>query len=342
MQAFPKVDLHRHLEGSVRVETFLSVARDFGGNLPVYELDALKEQVQVNGGPYDFSYFLSRFKIFREFYESPEAIQAVAYAAVKEAALDNIKYLELRFSPTHFAVRKKFSEADVVSWIRSALSSATRDFDIIVIPVLTISRDFGLDLAQQTLDMALSLKDRFFFGLDIAGDEMKSPVGPFKSLFLKAKQAGMGLTVHAGEAGGPENVRQAVLDLQADRIGHGIRTLEDRAVADLVKDRNVMLEVCLTSNIHTGVVKNIKDHPVKRIRDMGISFCLNTDDPAISVLTLTGEYCIAVNELGFTFDDLKKMNRAALSHSFHPDKKFLKKMLSSCWETSYPVNEIQY
>jgi len=335
VQALPKVDLHRHLEGSVSAETFISVARDFGGNLPVYEVEALRDQVQVNTGPYDFRYFLSRFKIFREFYESPDAIRAVAYAAVKAAALDNVKYLELRFSPTHFAVRKKFAESDVIRWIQSSIEAAARDFQMIVVPVLTISRDFPPALAQQTLDLALSLRDRFFCGLDIAGDERLSPAGPFQPIFNRAKKAGMGLTVHAGEAGGPENVKEAILDLSADRIGHGIRAIEDRNVVDLLIHRNVLLEVCITSNIHTGVVENVSEHPVKIIREMGIPFCLGTDDPAMSSLTLSDEYCTAIKRLGFSIDDLQRMNLEAISHAFYPDKNSLKIKFTSCRDNCY-------
>jgi adenosine deaminase len=176
------------------------------------------------------------------------------------------------------------------------------------------------------------MQDSFFCGLDIAGNETINSAKPFSSLFKKAKDAGMGLTVHAGEAGDPVNVKEAVVDFHADRIGHGIRSVEDASLMDLLCERDVMLEVCITSNLHTGVVKSLNEHPLRKIKDSKVPFCLNTDDPAVSALCLTDEYCKAVADFGFTVEDLQKMNLSALDHAFYPDINYLKKKLSSFWE----------
>jgi adenosine deaminase len=288
--------------------------------------------LQVNPDCCDFKSFLSKFNIYRDFYESSDAIQEVAYRAVKDAALDNVKYLELRFSPTHFAANKKFNEADVILWMKDAIELASKDYNIIVTPILTISRDFGLDMAEKTVNLVLQMQDRFFCGLDIAGNELNNSAKPFKGLFERANDAGMGLTVHAGEAGDPSNVTEAVVDFHADRIGHGIRSIEDEELMDILRKRDVMLEVCITSNLHTGVVKSLNKHPLKKIRNSQVPFCLNTDDPAVSALCLTDEYCKAVADFGFTVEDLNKMNLSALDHAFYPDKNYLIKNLSSLWE----------
>ncbi len=332
MKSFPKVDLHRHLEGSVRPETFIEVSKKYGGKLPSYDLDELRPLLQVDPDCCDFKSFFSKFNIYRDFYESSDAIQEVAYRSVKDAALDSVKYLELRFSPTHFAVNKRFNESDVISWLKEAIELASKDYNIIVTPILTISRDFGLEMAEKTVNLVLQMQDRFFCGLDIAGNEIINSARPFKGLFKRAKDAGMGLTVHAGEAGDPSNVKEAVMDFRANRIGHGIRSTEDEGLMDLLCERDVMLEVCITSNLHTVVVKSLNEHPLKKIMNSRVPFCLNTDDPAVSALCLTDEYCTAVSEFGFTVEDLKKMNLSALDHSFYPDKDYLKKNLSSLWE----------
>ena len=332
MKSFPKVDLHRHLEGSVWPETFIEVSKMFGGKLPTYDLENLRLLLQVDPDCCDFKDFLSKFNIYRDFYESSEAIQEVAYTAVKEAALDNVKYLELRFSPTHFAANKKFNEADVLSWLKEAIERSSKDYNIIVTPILTISRDFGLDLAEKTVNLVFQMQDSFFCGLDIAGNELKNSAKPFSNLFKKAKDAGMGLTVHAGEVGGPENVKEAVEDFHADRIGHGIRSIEDESLMEMLRERDVMLEVCITSNMHTGVVKSLNEHPLKNIMNSSVSFCLNTDDPGVSALCLTDEYFKAVTEFGFTEEDLKRMNLSALDYAFYPDKEYLKKTLSHLWK----------
>ncbi|MEI6126414.1 MAG: hypothetical protein WCQ99_07660, partial [Pseudomonadota bacterium] len=145
-KAFPKIDLHRHLEGSISPETLITVAKKYGCTLPAYDINALKLLIQMNYDFPGFRNFLEKFKVYRGFYPCKEAIEDVAYAAVKEAAEDNVKYLELRYSPSHFAAGKKFPESDVIEWIQGAIKRASRDFHIIVIPLLTISRDYGLEL----------------------------------------------------------------------------------------------------------------------------------------------------------------------------------------------------
>lgn len=332
MKDFPKVDLHRHLEGSIQPETMLKIAKEYGGELPAYELDQLRPLVQVIYDPPGFNNFLDKFKVLRGFYPGRHAIEEVAYTAVQEAAEDNVKYLELRYSPSHFACSGRFRESDVIEWIQGAIERACREFDIIVIPLLTISRDYGVELAAGTVELAAKMPSRFFYGLDIAGDEVKNSAMPFSELLDMAKKSGFGLTIHAGEACGASNVREAVIDLDADRVGHGIRSVEDETVMGILREKNTMLEVCLTSNLHTGTVPSIKSHPVKRLMKYGVPVSLNTDDPAVSAITLTDEYVLAVTELGFNEDDLKALNRAALEHAFYPDKEKLKEKLSYYWD----------
>jgi adenosine deaminase len=332
MKDFPKVDLHRHLEGSILPETLLKIAKKHGGVLPAYELDQLRPLVQMIYDPPGFNNFLDKFKVFRGFYPGRHAIEEVAYTAVKEAAEDNVKYLELRYSPSHFACSGRFRESDVIEWIQGAIERACREFDIIVIPLLTISRDYGVDLATSTVELATKMPPGFFYGLDIAGNEIENSAKPFSELFDMAKRSGFGLTIHAGEACGATNVREAVIHFNADRVGHGIRSVEDETVIELLRKKKRMLEVCLSSNLHTGAIPSIKSHPVRKLMEYGVPVSLNTDDPAISAITLTGEYVLAVTELGFNEDDLKALNRAALEHAFYPDKEKLKEKLSYYWD----------
>lgn len=330
MRAFPKVDLHRHLEGSIAAETLVAVAAKYGGRLPACTVEELRPYVQMDHEAASFATFLKKFLVYRGFYTCREAIEQIAYTAVQDAARDNVKYLELRYSPSHFA-GKKFREEDVIVWINSALQRAAADCGVVVAPILTISRDYGLELATHTVSYVVALERGFFYGLDIAGDEVNNPAGPFAGLFALAKRSGLKLTIHAGEAGGPENVRQAVEDFGADRIGHGVRSIEDADVVDLLRDKNVLLELCLTSNVHTGVVPAIESHPIRRLMERGVAVCINTDDPSISATTLSAEYVEAVTRLGFTEAELKRLNLQALDHAFHPDTDFLKSRLAPFW-----------
>ncbi len=333
MKHFPKVDLHRHLEGSISPETLLFIAKRYGGDLPSYDLEKLKPLILAAYDSPGFYNFLDKFKVFRGFYPNRAAIEHVAVTAVREAAEDGVKYLELRYSPSHYAGNGKFEEPDVVSWIQSALDRASKEFDIIVTPILTISRDYGLELASRTVDMAVDLPEGYFYGLDIAGNEIENTARPFAGLFHKAKAAGLGLSLHAGEARGAYTVREAVCEYGADRIGHGIRASEDRSVMDILREKDILLEICLTSNLHTGVVPSLQDHPITVLRAHGVPVCLNTDDPAISAIVLSDEYVLAADILGFSEEDLRQLNLAALDHSFYPDRGKLKKKIGHYWSS---------
>ena len=332
IKKFPKTDLHRHLEGSILPETFVEIARKYGGDLPAYEVEALRPLIQVVDDPPSFPNFLSKFKLFRCFYPCLEAVEEIAFRAVRDAAEDGVRYLELRYSPTHFACSERFSECDVVHAVSGAIARAGKSFDIIVTPILTISRDYGVATAEQTVAMIASLPPGSFYGLDLAGDEVNNNARPYAGLFALAKQAGLGLTIHAGEAGGAANVRQAVEEFHADRIGHGIRAVDDAAVVELLRKKNILLEVSLTSNCHTGVVASMREHPLKQLMQQKVPITINTDDPAISGITLTDDYVTAIQELGVTREDLKALNRTALDHAFYPDKKELKRKLAHLWD----------
>ena len=237
MKNFPKVDLHRHLEGSIRVESFLDIARKEKVKLPTYNLEEFRRLVQVNDDPPNFINFLNKFKVARGFYPNRNSIERIAYEAVEDAARDNVKYLELRYSPTHFACDHRFPEEEVIRWVQGALERAMGDYDIEVIPVLTISRNYGIELAEHTVNIAVKLAGKYFFGLDLAGDEINYSATPVAHLFQKAKDAGMGLTLHAGEAGGPENVIEAIEKFGCDRIGHGVQAAKSEYAMKTLKKK---------------------------------------------------------------------------------------------------------
>jgi len=331
MSQFPKVDLHRHLEGSIRVETFIDIARKENVFLPTYDLKKFRRLIQVNDEPPDFINFLNKFKIVRGFYPSQNAIERVAYEVIEDAALDNIKYLELRYSPTHFACGKGFPEEEVIRWIHGTIERAMDDYDIEVIPIVTISRNYGIELAENTVKIAVNWAGKFFYGLDFAGDELNFPAASMAHLLRMAKDSGLKLTMHAGEAGGPENVIEAVETFGSNRIGHGIQAAKSDEAMAMLKERQIMLEICPTSNLHTGVVDSLENHPLKRFYEQGIPVSLNTDDPMISNITLADEYTNALDKMGFSEADLKKFNLMALDHSFHPDKESLKERLGHLW-----------
>jgi adenosine deaminase len=323
LHALPKIDLHRHLEGSLRLETLAEIAREHGIDLPSYDIDRLRPYVQITDDPPDFQRFLEKFQLLRRFYTTREAVERVAYEAVIDAAFDNVRYLELRFNPAALAHAQGFSFYEVTDWVAESVARAQVDAGMTVRLLCTIVRHESLAAASEIVDVALAFRDRGVVGIDLAGDETLYPAQPFAALFRRASEAGLGITIHAGEAGGPENVREAIEDLCARRIGHGIRAIEDSAVVQLIRQRNITLEVCPTSNLQTGVMPNFGHHPLRDLYLLRVPVTLNTDDPSVSDTTLTDEYLVAVKGMGLGLRDLRTFNRNAIRASFAPQEERL-------------------
>ena len=275
-RAFPKIDLHRHLEGSIRFGTFVELARDAGIELPRREL---LRRTTMKGEKPGFLRFLSKFELYRGLYPSREWIERVAFEAAEDAKKDGVIYLELRFSPTHFGRRMKASGEDVAEWVARGARRARLDVRFIA----TFGRDFGVKGNEPTT-RAIRGTD-VFSGLDLAGNEAVS-ARPFVPLFKKLK---LPVTIHAGEAGGPGRVREAIEKFGARRIGHGVRVLEDRRLIALARRLHVHFEVCLTSEIQTGVASSWKRHPGLQVLEEALPMSLNTDDPSICGTTLSEE-----------------------------------------------------
>jgi adenosine deaminase len=318
LHGLPKVDLHRHLEGSLRLQTLADIAQEHGIDLPSYDIEQLRPFLTVTDEEPDFHRFLEKFHLLRRFYPTQAAIERVAYEAVADAAADNIKYLELRFNPVALAREQGFSLDQVTTWVCGAVARAQRDCGVRTSLILQIGRDTALDTASQIADVALAHRNYGVVGLDLAGDETVYPARRFADVFLTARQEGLYVTVHAGEAGSAENVREAIEMLGAQRIGHGVRSIEDSDVVQLIRDRGVTLEVCLTSNLQTGVMRRFWHHPLPDLLALNLRVTLNTDDPSISDTTLTDEYMTAMLAMGFTLEQIKRAIVTAVEGSFQP------------------------
>lgn len=319
VSALPKIDLHRHLEGSLRLETLAEIARDFKLELPWQDLEALRAYVQITDEGGDFRTFLSKFVVLRQFYQSKEVIQRFASEAVADAAAENIRYLELRFTPMALAKTKKFALEDVTEWVIEAVDSAQQRLPIQVRLIISVNRHEDVSIGERAVRVAIDNKKRGVVAVDLAGDEATYPAEPFAPVFESAREADLAVTIHAGEWSGAENVRHAIERLHATRIGHGVRCTEDESVMALARERGVTFEVCVTSNVQSGVVQRFIDHPLKAMFQSGLRTTVNTDDPAVSNITLADELQIVAASLGFTTDDLKKMTLIAAESSFLPE-----------------------
>jgi len=317
--ALPKVELHRHLEGSLRLSTMLDIARKHGVTVPVSMFN-LSGLVQVQDkDPMTFSNFLEKFKTLRLFYKSPDVIHRVTREAVEDAAHDNVRYLELRFTPVALSRAEGFPLHDVMDWVLTSAQTAAKDFGIMVGLIASVNRHESPDLAEQVAWLAVSHKNRGMVGLDLAGNEAEFKSAPFHGIFKEAKQSGLHITIHAGEWGPAENVRDAIEHVGAERIGHGVRVLEDEAVSALAMERGVTFEVCVTSNFQSGVVDQLEMHPLPKMLEKGLKVTINTDDPSVSRISLSHEFQLAHEKLNIPMDALKKVTLLAAESSFLPE-----------------------
>ena len=297
----------------------LDIARKHGVTVPVSMMN-LSGLVQVQDkDPLTFSNFLEKFKTLRLFYRSPDVIDRVTREAVEDAAKDNVRYLELRFTPVALSRAEGFPLHDVMEWVIASAQAAATDFKIKVGLIASVNRHESPELAEQVAWLAVDHQKRGLFGLDLAGNEAEFKSAPFYDIFKEAKQSGLHITIHAGEWGPAENVRDAIENLGAERIGHGVRVLEDAAITALAKEREIAFEVCPTSNFQTGVVKEFENHLLPRMLEAGLRVTVNTDDPSISRITLSHEFQQVREKLNVPMDVLKKCVIVAAEESFLPD-----------------------
>ncbi len=320
--SWPKIELHRHLEGSIRLATLLEVAQEFDITLPAYDLQNLRPHVQVTDeAPSSMMAFLRKFDVLRKFYCSMDIIRRIAREAVEDAAKDNVKYMELRFTPHALARQNNFSYTEVIGTVCEEVRRAEKDFGTRVRLIVSVNRHESVEIAENVLNAALEadLTHCSLVGMDLAGQEVGYSARPFHNLFFRAKAAGLFVTVHAGEWDGPDNVREAIEVLDADRIGHGVRSIEDSRVLQLVRERRVTLEVCPTSNMQSGVVTELTQHPLIDLTYLNVPTTINTDDPSLSNIVLTDELALAHVGLGLSLDVIKANILNAALDAFLPD-----------------------
>jgi adenosine deaminase len=314
---YPLVDLHRHLDGAVRLSTVIDLADQQGIELPAQDVESLRPYVVVEGKTGGLMDFISRFKYLTAVLHDLDACRRVAYENVEDARNEGIDYIELRFSPWFMSETHDLDPAAVVEAVADGITAAERDTGVRAQMIGIMSRTYDTEICHQELDALLAHRDHLV-AVDLAGDELKFPARLFQPHFKRARDAGLNVTVHAGEVGGPENVWSAIRDLGASRIGHGIRSLEDPDLVDYLAEHRIGLELNLTSNLHIGAMADYADHPARQILDYGLLANLNTDDPAISGIDLGHEYEVAAPQAGLTPEMTRQAQRNGLEMAFLP------------------------
>ncbi len=295
----PLIDLHRHIEGSVRLETILDLARQHNIPLPADSVEGLRPFVQIMQRQPGVMAFIEKFTLPMQVLVDAETCRRVSYEAVLVAHQEGINYLELRFSPWFMAEAHHLAPQAVVEAVLDGTHAASRESGLPVNLLGILSRTYGVETAAKELDAILPYADQIT-GLDLAGDEANYAASLFEDLFDKARDAGLKITVHAGESAGPESIRQAVQVLGASRIGHGLTAVSDPSLMDLLFQHQIGIEANLTSNVQTSSVKDYASHPVKKFLELGLLVSIHSDDPAISGIDLPYEFNVAAPQTGCT------------------------------------------
>lgn len=320
-KSLPLIDLHRHLDGSVRLETILDLGRKHNLPLPAWDLEGLRPHVQVIDSPTGEATmpgvmaFIAKFRWMTEVLVDYGACRRVAYENVEDAHLEDIDYVELRFSPWFMAKTHKLDPGGVVEAVVDGAERGARDFDVKVNLIGIISRTYGPEAGRQELEALLQQRDQLV-AVDLAGDEANSPGQLFVEHFLQAREAGWQITVHAGEAAGPQSIWQALRELGAVRIGHAVAAIEDPALMDHMAEKQIGVETSLTSNVQTRTVPDYASHPARRFLEHGLLVTLNTDDPGISGIDLRHEYEVAAPAACLTPDQIRQAQSNALAVAF--------------------------
>lgn len=319
-KSIPKVELHRHLEGSVRLSTYLDLSPP---ELKLKTVDDARAYYCITEPMKDLTQCLDKFGYTQKLFNSVERIERITYEVVEDCFVDGIKVLELRYSPTYINLGHDHLTPQIIhDAVLKGVKRATDQFEICVGLIGIIDRFMPVDQAAEATQFLIDNKDTFL-AIDLANDEAKFDCLAFADLFQMAKTAGLRVTVHSGEVNVPEApwwVKNAIDHLLADRIGHGIHVLKDSSVVEHAKNKGVHFEVSMSSNYLCNSVPSVHEHVVKEMVAQGLSVGLNTDDPGLFDVSLSGELEKAHSLLGFSVEQICRMMDAAFEASFIPEE----------------------
>jgi len=323
-RALPKTDLHVHLDGSLRLETILELARAGNIELPANDLEGLKNAIGCGNHFGSLVEYLRGFDITLRVMQTEESLERIAFELAEDAHRENVRYMEVRYAPM-LHTRRGLKLTLVVEAVLAGLRRARETFgikaNVIICGIRNISPESSLEMAE----LAVAYKGRGVVGFDLAGAEADFPPKHHRQAFQLVRDNNINCTIHAGEAYGPESIAQAMHVCGAHRIGHGCRLIEDGDLLHYVNDHRVPLECCPSSNVQTGAVKDLRSHPLKLYFDLGVRVTINTDNRLITDTTVSKELYLAHREMGIPFREIKAIIVAGFKSSFQPfhEKQFM-------------------
>jgi len=314
----PKTEIHCHLEGAIRTQTIIDIAREYNLKLPSYEAGELDRHVKVYDQLRDLQAVLEAFDIFQNSIASPAVFERIAWELFEDCARQNIKLFEVRFSPDWAFHRHNVDWDACLEGLLRSIVRAENEFEMVIGVIAITSRGMGAESCVKTVDWAIRHRQHIQ-AVDLADGELLYPMSDFVKPMLQAKDAGLKITVHSGEDTPASAVVDTIKAFKPDRIGHGIHIIEDIRVVDLVKEKGITLEVNPWSNYLTNSVPMIEAHPLKKLFDLGVRVTINSDDPEVLETNVNNEYRIAHEIIGMSMDDIKTCNRFAYESSFIPE-----------------------
>jgi adenosine deaminase len=330
-EQLPKTDLHVHLDGSMRLETILDLAKKGNIDLGVTTRDALFDTIGVGKQHKSLEAYLKGFAITLKVLQTKEGLYRAAYELAEDAKQENIEYMEVRFSPI-LHTERRLAPTTILESVLAGLRDAERDFGIksgvIVCGIRNISPQVSLRLAE----LAVAFKNRGVVGFDLAGSEYNYPAKDHLEAFSLILSNNVNVTIHAGEAYGPESIHQALHYCGAHRLGHGTRLREDGDLLNYVNDHRIPMEICVSSNTQTGAVHSLKEHPIKFYLDLGLRVTVNTDNRLITNTTMTDEYYLVYQQFDLMPREIMDLIMNGVKSSFIPyeyRKDFIKRTKST-------------
>jgi aminodeoxyfutalosine deaminase len=313
IRALPKAELHLHLEGTVDPESLAQLSRRHDSDpLTVAQATQLYEYADLNG-------FLMAFKAVTQRLLTPEDFELITYRMIERLHGDGVLHAEVYVSVGVVHWRNQDFEP-LFEGMERGREQGERDFGVSILWIFDAVRHFGVEAAKRVFEIAVHNRDRNVIGIGIGGDELRGPAEQFRDLYRYAADNGLRLTAHAGESTGSESV-WAALNIGAERLGHILSAISDPELIEVLAQRQIPVEICISSNLRTGCLPRIEQHPVRQLFDAGLLVTLNTDDPAMFHTSLTREYELAQDVFGFTDEHIRELARNSLEASFLPAEK---------------------
>lgn len=317
IQRLPKTDLHVHLDGSLRLSTILELAEKGRIELPAKDEDGLRQAMNLGKNCGSLVEYLKAFDVTLRVLQTAESLTRAAYELAEDGARENVRYMEVRYSPmlhTRRGLKLTTVVEAVLEGLRAAQDKYGIESNVIICGIRNVSSESSLEMAE----LAVAYKNRGVVGFDLAGAEYDHPAKHHRGAFQLVRDNNVNVTIHAGEAYGPESIHQAIHVCGAHRIGHGCRLREDGDLLHYVNDHRISLECCPSSNVQTGAIRDLASHPIKLYKDLGLRVTVNTDNRLVTDTTVSKELWLCHKQMGFSMADLKQVVLSGFKSAFLP------------------------